>query len=108
MKFKLLVSSVLLLSAGVYAQQTKVIPVKAANFSPGANMSAKGKMSAQLQFVLEQSPVPFNQSAVKQNTQPASLGPNPKIPYFNVRFAIPIPPAYTHKDVAAFTGIDSM
>jgi hypothetical protein len=38
------------------------------------------------------SPPPFCQAAVKQSTKPAFQGPDPKIPYFTVRFALPIPP----------------
>jgi antitoxin component YwqK of YwqJK toxin-antitoxin module len=49
---------------------------------------------------------PFNQSAVKQSSAPALLGPNPKIPYFTVRFAMPIPPENATNEVAALTGID--
>jgi hypothetical protein len=124
MKLKLFLPAVLLLTNSLYSQQTggqqtdnkqrandgktKIISVKAGNFSPGDNMAAKGNASTRLQFVLDKSSVPFNQSAVKQNTAPALLGPNAKTPYFNVRFAIPVPPAYTHKDVAAFTGMDPM
>jgi len=109
MRLKLFLPGVLLLClTGSLYSQSKVIPVRAANFSPGANMTANGNASSQLQFVLDPAPVPFNQSAVKQSTKTASLGPNPKIPYFNVRFAIPVPPAYTTKDVAVYTGMDSM
>lgn len=52
--------------------------------------------------------VPFNQSAVKQSTEVASYGPNPKIPYFTVRFAMPIPPENASSNVAALVGIDPM
>lgn len=38
------------------------------------------------------SPPLFNQAAIKQSPEPALQGPNPKIPYFTVRFALPIPP----------------
>jgi hypothetical protein len=37
-------------------------------------------------------PPPFTQSAVKQNLATVLQGPNPKEPYFKVRFALPIPP----------------
>ena len=37
-------------------------------------------------------PLPFCQSAVKQDASPAKLGPNPNLPYFHVRAALPIPP----------------
>src|ERR1051325_2724667 len=53
-------------------------------------------------------PIPFSQSAVKQSTVPASFGPNPKIPYFTVRFAMPVPPSNATNEVAALTGIDPM
>ena len=36
----------------------------------------------------------------------ASIGPNPKIPYFTVRFAMPIPPENETNNFAALTGID--
>src|SRR5579885_2707852 len=39
-----------------------------------------------------QSPPPFVQSAVKQDEAPARFGPDPRQPYFTVRFALPIPP----------------
>lgn len=51
-------------------------------------------------------PVPFVQSAVKQGADVAAFGPNPKIPYFTVRFAMPVPPENERTDVAALTGID--
>jgi len=50
--------------------------------------------------------VPFNQSALKQGTAPAMLGPDPKTPYFTVRFAMPVPPENTTNNFAALTGID--
>jgi hypothetical protein len=51
-------------------------------------------------------PVPFNQSAVKQGVEPAAFGPDPKSPYFTVRFAMPIPPENATDNVAALTGMD--
>ncbi len=53
-------------------------------------------------------PFPFNQSAVRQSSAPALQGPNPKIPYFTVRFAMPIPPENETNNFAALTGIDPM
>jgi len=38
------------------------------------------------------SPPVFNQAAVKQSTSAAQQGPNPNVPYFTVRFALPLPP----------------
>ena len=51
--------------------------------------------------------IPFNQSAVKQGAAPALLGPDPKTPYFTVRFAMPVPPENTTNNFAALTGIDA-
>ncbi len=83
------------------------ILVESSNFSPGFNMTAKGDSSNMLQFVLEdRGKIPFNQSVVKQTTEQSSYGPSANIPYFTVRFAIPIPPAYTETETAALTGID--
>ena len=50
--------------------------------------------------------VPFNQSAVKQSTEPAALGPDAKLPYFTVRFALPVPPENLTNNFAGLTGID--
>ncbi len=50
--------------------------------------------------------LPYNQSALKQSSEPARLGPDPKIPYFTVRFALPIPPENATNQVAALTGLD--
>lgn len=50
--------------------------------------------------------VSFNQSAVKQSIEPASFGPDPKSPYFTVRFALPIPPENLTNNFAKLTGID--
>ncbi len=87
----------------------EMVQVLSANFSAGANMVAGIDSSVSLQFVINGNvPVPFSQSAVKQGSEPASAGPDPGLPYFTVRFAMPIPPSYTGKDVAALTGMDSM
>ena len=88
---------------------SKRVPVLSANFSAGQNMTARADSSASLQFVINgNTPVPFSQSAVKQGREPAMMGPGHDIPYFTVRFAMPVPPSYTGTDVAALTGMDSM
>jgi hypothetical protein len=51
---------------------------------------------------------PFTQSAIKQAVEPALLGPDPKKPYFTVRFALPVPPENATNEVAALAGIDPM
>jgi len=49
---------------------------------------------------------PFNVAAVKQNTDPAAIGPNGSTPYFHVRLALSIPPD-TNKDLnGALVGLD--
>jgi hypothetical protein len=53
-------------------------------------------------------PVPFNQTTVKQGAGPAAFGPDPKLPYFTVRFAMPIPPENMTNNFAAMTGMDPM
>ena len=52
--------------------------------------------------------VPFVQSAVKQSAAPAAFGPDPKVPYFTVRFAMPIPPENTRSNIGAFAGLDPL
>lgn len=52
--------------------------------------------------------LPFCQSAVKQDTDPAVFGPDPKLPYFTVRFAMPIPPENASSNIAALAGIDPL
>ncbi len=51
-------------------------------------------------------PAPFTQSAVKQSTAPALQGPDPKQPYFTVRFALPIPPENDTQLTGPLVGID--
>ena len=86
--------------------ETEIIPVRAAHFAAGSNMTAIKDSATRLRFVIDpDTPLPFSQSAVKQGREPAFLGPDPDVPYFTVRFAMPIPPAYTETDVAALTGM---
>jgi hypothetical protein len=83
-----------------YAQtnlEIGALRVNAAGFAMGAtNLICDGAAN----------PFPFSQSAVKQNSAPALQGPNPKIPYFTVRFAMPIPPENLTNNFAALTGIN--
>jgi hypothetical protein len=53
------------------------------------------------------SPLPFNQAAVKQNTSPALQGPEASKPYFRVRFAMPVPPDNDMHLNGPLVGIDS-
>ncbi|HUT31359.1 MAG TPA: exo-alpha-sialidase [Sedimentisphaerales bacterium] len=49
----------------------------------------------------------FCQAAVKQSTAPALQGPNPAVPYFTVRFSMPIPPDNITEGVASMLGCDA-
>jgi len=83
--------------------------VRAAGFTLATNDAVSdGAMQIALSLASDQTPPPFCQSAVKQSTLPALLGPDPKIPYFTVRFAMPIPPENATSNVAALAGIDPM
>jgi BNR repeat-like domain len=73
------------------------IHVAAADFTMGTtNLICDGAASE----------FPFTQSAVKQNSDMAKIGPDSKIPYFTVRFAMPIPPENETNSFAALTGIE--
>lgn len=52
------------------------------------------------------SPPLFTQAAIKQSPEPALQGPNPKIPFFTVRFALPIPPDNDTQLTGPLLGID--
>jgi predicted heme/steroid binding protein len=93
-------------SSGVETNQ--VVRIRAAGFVLGTASSANDGTN-HFQFALENSgSIPFSQSAIKQGAEPAKLGPNPKSPYFTVRFALPVPPENVTNEVAALAGIDPM
>lgn len=81
----------------VRSQSDLVVHVEAAGFTMSASNLICDSASR---------PVPFNQSAIKQDTGPAAFGPDPKTPYFTVRFAMPIPPENETNNFSALTGID--
>jgi len=83
----------------------EIVLVKAAGFSVGTGSVGTGTNQISLQLDESNVPMPFCQSAVKQETAPALLGPDPKIPYFAVRFALPIPPENTSNLDYTITGI---
>jgi hypothetical protein len=90
------------------AGEAQTVFVRASGFVLGqAESAAEGTNRVKLALAPD-SPArpPFCQSAVKQGTGPAGLGPNPKIPYFTVRFALPIPPENLTNNFAALTGVD--
>lgn len=84
------------------AQGGSLIQVRAAGFKLGSHASAGG-----MQLVLDP-PValPYCQSAVKQSIAPALQGPNPDVPYFTVRFALPVPPENEPEVRGALVGLD--
>ena len=88
------------------AKQT--VSVRATDFCLDSNASAKsGADEIHLALTATGGTAsPFTQSAVKQSTAPAQFGPNPSVPYFTVRFAMPIPPENLTNNFAALTGID--
>src|SRR5579872_4418558 len=75
------------------AETNQTVYVRAAGFTLRTGGGMEGSRIPMLALdskeIME---IPFTQSAIKQDASVALLGPNPKIPYFTVRFAMPIPP----------------
>jgi antitoxin component YwqK of YwqJK toxin-antitoxin module len=53
------------------------------------------------------SPLPFNQAAVKQSTKPSLQGSDASKPYFTVRFGLPVPPSDDERQTGVLVGIDA-
>lgn len=88
---------------------TQTVFVRAAGFQIGEN-AIVADATNQFKFALDTviaSPLPFNQSAVKQDTAAAQFGPDAKKPYFTVRFAMPVPPSNATNLSAALAGMDT-
>src|SRR5262249_29863123 len=51
-------------------------------------------------------PMPFNQSAVKQTKASELSGPHDTAPFFHVRFAVPIPEENSAAGIGAIAGLD--
>ena len=96
------------LTMTVTAQNVKDYPVWGSGFKAGSNMTAKGNEKGQtVRFhISERGTLPYVQSAVRQNAGVVTLGPDKDVPYFTVRYALPIPPSYTPTETAALTGLD--
>ena len=96
------------LTMTVTAQNVKDYPVWGSGFKAGSNMTAKGNEKGQtVRFhISERGTLPYVQSAVRQNAGVVALGPDKNVPYFTVRYALPIPPSYTPTETAALTGLD--
>jgi hypothetical protein len=88
----------------------RTVPVEAAGFEIGeAGLSGDGTRPMVLVPWTTNGParlLPFSQSAVKQSPGPARLGPDPRIPYFTVRYALPIPPDNDTNLTGAWVGLD--
>jgi hypothetical protein len=90
------------------ATPAETVRVRAAGFELGTEKAVFDGTN-RLEFALDRSngvALPFNQSALKQGSAPARLGPNPAKPYFTVRFALPIPPENATNLSAALVGMD--
>ncbi|HEU5396523.1 MAG TPA: hypothetical protein VFV81_05095 [Verrucomicrobiae bacterium] len=92
------------------AADTETVLVRASGFKLGAESSVtEGNRTIRLALdPTSPSPSPFVQSALKESTGPALLGPDPKVPYFTVRFAMPIPPENQTNNFAGYTGMDPL
>src|ERR1700722_4397160 len=91
----------------VYAADTATVTVRAFGFQAAQDFIPAGASNRTEIKLVDSSAVapPFNQSAVKQGTEAALIGPDPAKPYFTVRFAMPIPPENLTNNFAAFTGL---
>ena len=92
----------------VRGQTNETVLVRAAGFALDGPIAVSDGTN-RIQLALDPANAalpPFEQSAVKQSTGPASLGPDPARPYFHVRFAMPVPPENATNLAAALAGID--
>ncbi|HZI33460.1 MAG TPA: sialidase family protein, partial [Candidatus Binatia bacterium] len=80
--------------------------MRAAGFTIGQGELNAGTNEIELRLDKSGLPRPFCQSAVKQGAAQATIGPDPKIPYFTVRFALPVPPENATNEIAVLTGMD--
>lgn len=87
--------------------QTVTLPVRSSNFKAGQQMEARGDSGTTVRFVIsDRGCVPFVQSCISQDTQRALQAPDPQLPYFKVREALPIPAAYTPTEQGRLVGLD--
>ncbi len=100
------VCTAMALTFGTITVNAETIPVHASGFLPGLTEVNSGNNHIQLRLD-ESGAMPFCQSAIKQGTEPAMIGPDPTIPYFTVRFAMPVPPENASDLQSAFTGMDT-
>ena len=95
---------------GLFALACGFCLTASAQTDPVAHFEASNFTVSTSNLILDGSArsIPFNQSSVKQSTEAAMFGPNPKTPYFTVRFAMPIPPENATNTAAALAGIDPL
>ena len=80
---------------------------------PCATSSPWGLDAVSFRVVLDIDPLekPFvsapaiPQMAITQSTEPALIGPDPNVPYFTVRFSLPIPPENSTNGIASMLGV---
>lgn len=97
----------LALIARPFAQApTNTVEVVANGFVAGANLQVSDGADVTGFVLQERDALPYCQSAVKQATAPAKLGPNPDKPHFAVRFALPMPPDNDTNLVGHLAGVD--
>lgn len=87
--------------------QTVTLPVRSSSFKASQHMEARGDSGTIIRFMIsDRGHVPFVQSGVSQDTQRALRAPDPQLPYFKVREALPIPAAYTPTEQGRLVGLD--
>ena len=87
----------------------EIISARASGFERGGATSvADGTNHWTLGLHSSNAPaLPFNQAAIKQGTAPALEGPDPIMPYFTVRFALPVPPENDTNLTGVLVGLDA-
>lgn len=90
----------------IQAQET-VLKVRSSQFMAGRQMTAKADSGGMVRFVIsDRGQVPFNQSGIHQDTSLVRQAPDPTVPYFRVRCALPIPAAYCPTEQGRLVGLD--
>lgn len=80
--------------------------VRASQFTPGPCMEVKGNEEGQIiRFqLLDREEIPYTQKTVRQEA--VATAQAPQEPYFNVRYALPIPACYTPVEEGEMAGLD--
>ncbi len=87
----------------------ETVVVRATGFDLGAEKSVSDGTN-RWELALDRSntvALPFNQAAIRQGTGPALQGPDADLPYFNVRFALPVPPENDTNLTGVLAGLDA-